>query len=205
MPRDVDDDEENNSETEEEVKAPIYDYEEVDGETGFKKVDKMIWDLYINARATHQKEKEGEEANEEEQGEDDFDKEGFIASTVESKQLDENRIKMVLRLGLYSGSVNEFNERHGSGRSIYSNFDEYKGGFEQNLKHGKDCHYIYYSHHKTQKTIPSVDLEIVKMKEDEKVREILSKDLNDELKFTEASDYLSTLEQSKHLGPHRVF
>ncbi|EFC50869.1 predicted protein [Naegleria gruberi] len=207
MPRDVDDDDENNSEQEEEeVKAPTYNYDEVDEETGFKKVDKMIWDLYISAREAHQKEKDKEDGEkEDEPAEDDFDKEGFIASTVESKQLDENRIKMVLRLGLYSGGVNEFNEREGLGCSIYSNFDEYKGGYEQNLKHGKDCLYIYYSQHNSQKSIPPVDLEIVKMKEDEKVKEILAKELNDDLKLQEASDYISTLEPFKKLGPNRVF
>ncbi|KAG2382694.1 hypothetical protein C9374_005274 [Naegleria lovaniensis] len=208
MPRDEDEENSEVGEEEEtEPKQPEYNYDEIDEETGFKKVDKMIWDLYMEARTSHLKEKESEDAeNKEEPMEDDFDKDGFIASMVESKHLNDNRVKMVLRLGLYKGEVNEFNERHGEGHAIYSNQDQYKGGFQQNLKHGNRGLYIYYSQHPTAKTLLNEDLEIMKMKETDEVKKILSQeDKSDDEKLKEASSLISSKDPFSRYLPHRVF
>nr|CAG4708362.1 unnamed protein product [Naegleria fowleri] len=208
MPRDEDEENSQAGEEEEtEPKQPEYNYDEIDEVSGFKKVDKMIWDLYMEARASHLKEKESEEAeNKEETPEDDFDKEGFITSLVESKHLNDNRVKMVLRLALYKGEMNEFNERHGEGHAIYANQDQYKGGFQHNLKHGNRGLYIYYSLYPSAKSFLKEDVAIMKMKDTEEVKQIFAKtDKSEEETLKEASEYITTIEPFNRYIPHRVF
>ncbi|KAL9648380.1 hypothetical protein ABK040_010543 [Willaertia magna] len=179
MPKYDDDSEEEEEMDEDEVeeeKAPQHNYEELD-ENKFKKHEKIIWDAYVEARKEHLKEKEDDdhaEEDEDEHAEDDFDKEGFIEKLVEEKQYDENRVKMVITLGIYSGELNEFNERHGMGYAIYPNRDEYLGSFENNVKHGNNCKYFYFSQHHGEKTLLEQDVWIEKVKkEDESIQKLL--------------------------------
>jgi len=107
------------------------DYDAVDEETGFKKVEIDIWRHY--------------EANVLQKPEDDRpDVDSWADEYAEEKRVDRKRVKYVATMGIYAGPRDEFNQRTGSGKAIYASGDVYEGDFFEGKKHGQG-HYIFKS------------------------------------------------------------
>lgn len=47
-----------------------------------------------------------------------------------------NFVKAICTLGIYAGPRDEFQQRCGNGKAIYSNADRYEGDFMADQKHG---------------------------------------------------------------------
>jgi hypothetical protein len=120
----ADDEELSDAELEEQPEKAGVDYEELDEQTGFKKVEWNIWQSYCAAVL----DKPEDEREDEEEWSENYATENSI---------DKNRITTVVKLGLYAGERDAFNQRTGEGRCIYSNSDTYEGHYWEGKKNGK--------------------------------------------------------------------
>ena len=120
------------------------DYEAIDEATGFKKVD---WDIW---RALEEWKEKPEDDREPAGDPTELDSrlewakwyatEGPLKpNTEEPKILStfENRCIAVVRLGLYAGVRDDFSQRNGKSKAIYSNGDSYEGQFYEGKKNGQ--------------------------------------------------------------------
>lgn len=115
----------NEEEVEEEAPPPPgIDYEEVDPETGFKKVERAIWDAY-KAAVLDKPEDERDDADE------------WAENYATENKVTGSRVNTVLKLGIYAGPRDEYNQRSGEGKAIYSNGDTYEGQYWEGKKNGK--------------------------------------------------------------------
>lgn len=101
-------------------------------------MDKIIYQEMTLAIEEHMKEQAGNEEPE------PFDYDSWAENHAEEKQYDINRVKLIARFGIYGGERDEDNFRNGSGNSLYSNLDMYKGSFKLDKKQGLGL-YIYKS------------------------------------------------------------
>eukprot|EP00906_Rhabdomonas_costata_P026231 RCo037376 len=113
------------------VEKPGVDYDELDLETGFKKIEHKIWTAFSAAVL---------EKPEDEREEPDEWGEAFAAES----NYDPARVKAVVTLGIYAGDRDEFNQRTGEGKAIYPNGDTYEGQYWEGKKNGKGM-YVYKS------------------------------------------------------------
>lgn len=115
---------------EEAPKPEVIDYDEMDCETGFKKVELRIWREFSAWRRLADEEKESEDE--------------WVSKFAETTTIDLNRIKTVMKIGLFAGVRDHLNQRHGEGHTIYCNEDEYQGTFREGVRHGQGV-YTYKS------------------------------------------------------------
>jgi hypothetical protein len=118
-------------EEEKEAEQPGIDYEEVDEATGFKKPEWKIWKAYEEAVLL----KPEDEREEEEEWAENY---------ATENNLDRNRITTVIKLGIYAGERDEFNQRTGEGKAIYASGDLYEGQYWEGKKNGQG-QYIHKS------------------------------------------------------------
>eukprot|EP01013_Petalomonas_cantuscygni_P006381 TRINITY_DN1736_c0_g2_i1.p1 TRINITY_DN1736_c0_g2~~TRINITY_DN1736_c0_g2_i1.p1 ORF type:complete len:355 (+),score=42.87 TRINITY_DN1736_c0_g2_i1:101-1165(+) len=102
---------------------PDADWDEVDPDTGFSRLEQTVYTELMN-----------DVANRPEDEREDVDE--WAENFADSRGLDVRRVKAVTQLGIYSGERNEFNERHGKGHACYPNGDEYRGQFHATLRQG---------------------------------------------------------------------
>mmetsp|Transcript_31713 Transcript_31713/g.36628 ORF Transcript_31713/g.36628 Transcript_31713/m.36628 type:complete len:322 (-) Transcript_31713:271-1236(-) len=101
----------------------VIDYDLIDEFSGFKKAEIDIWNKY-------------EEGFLSKPEADRPDIDSWIDEFSEESKFDKKRVKFVTTVGIYAGPRDEFNQRSGSGKSIYSNGDVYEGDFFEGKKHG---------------------------------------------------------------------
>lgn len=107
----------------------VIDYDAIDEATGFKKAELDIWKAF-ESQVLNKTEDERPEV------------EGWVDEFADESKFDKKRVKFVATLGIYAGPRDEFNQRAGSGKAIYSNGDSYEGDFFEGKKHGQG-HYIF--------------------------------------------------------------
>eukprot|EP01012_Entosiphon_sulcatum_P009591 TRINITY_DN15443_c0_g1_i1.p2 TRINITY_DN15443_c0_g1~~TRINITY_DN15443_c0_g1_i1.p2 ORF type:complete len:355 (+),score=80.24 TRINITY_DN15443_c0_g1_i1:103-1167(+) len=113
------------------VEKPPVDYEAIDEESGFKQVEWQVWQAYSEAiLAKPEDERE--------------DRDEWSETYATEHNVDKNRVTTVIRLGIYAGARDEFNQRAGEGKAIYSNGDSYEGHYWEGKKNGKGI-YVYKS------------------------------------------------------------
>ncbi|KAJ9470592.1 Phosphatidylinositol 4-phosphate 5-kinase 8 [Diplonema papillatum] len=120
------------------------DYDEIDQATGFKVIDKKIWDALEEWKAKPEDDREpaGDPAELDSRIEwaKWFAAEGPLKPDGEDAKAAtqfENRCVGVIRLGLYSGQRDEFLQRTGKGKAVYPNGDTYDGQFFEGKKNGQ--------------------------------------------------------------------
>eukprot|EP00996_Jenningsia_fusiforme_P000860 NODE_1781_length_1409_cov_102.151471_g1610_i0.p1 GENE.NODE_1781_length_1409_cov_102.151471_g1610_i0~~NODE_1781_length_1409_cov_102.151471_g1610_i0.p1 ORF type:complete len:347 (-),score=80.90 NODE_1781_length_1409_cov_102.151471_g1610_i0:267-1307(-) len=107
------------------------DYEELDHDTGFRAVDWKIWQAYEEA-VLNKPEDDREEPEE------------WAETFATENNLDLKRITAAIKVGIYAGGRDEFNQRSGEGKTIYANGDTYEGQYWEGRKSGFGK-YVYKS------------------------------------------------------------
>lgn len=116
-------------------------FEEINEATGYKRAEEFVWKAF-EKNFLHG----GEEA--------ETDVDAWVDTFCEEAEgdgvnMDRNFVKSVCTLGIYAGLRDEFHQRSGSGKSVYSNGDRYEGEFFQGKKHGTGM-YIFASKKKSE-------------------------------------------------------
>jgi hypothetical protein len=120
-------------ETEEtQVLQPGKDYEALAPDSNFKAIEKQIWDAYDKAYlSVPEDEREGEA-------------EDWADGYAEENALDKNRVLTVVKLGIFGGARDEFNQRTGEGQTIHPNGDTFVGQYWEGKRNGKGT-YVFKS------------------------------------------------------------
>jgi len=170
----------NDSENGEDQQLPPLDYDELDDEQRFPKIERQIYEAIQEAESKHI------EANPPE-GDDEpepFDFDGWLETYQESNpRIDVNVIKLVRTYGIYAGKRDEDKVRIGDGETWYGNGDSYKGEFSDGEKNGHGL-YVYKS-----SGSDAVDAAISKIAaENEQVKTLVSQD-----KYNDAAAIVKTV------------
>eukprot|EP01006_Ploeotia_vitrea_P012328 TRINITY_DN3270_c0_g1_i1.p2 TRINITY_DN3270_c0_g1~~TRINITY_DN3270_c0_g1_i1.p2 ORF type:complete len:285 (-),score=64.29 TRINITY_DN3270_c0_g1_i1:2517-3371(-) len=73
-----------------------------------------------------------------------MDEEEWADTYATDNNLDKNRVNTVIKMGIYAGDRDEFNQRTGEGKAIFANGDMYEGQYWEGKKNGKGK-YIFKS------------------------------------------------------------
>ena len=65
------------------------------------------------------------------------EEEEWAENYATENNLDRNRITTVIKLGIYAGERDEFNQRTGEGKAIYASGDLYEGQYWEGKKNGQ--------------------------------------------------------------------
>eukprot|EP01064_Diplonema_japonicum_P037087 TRINITY_DN8602_c0_g5_i1.p1 TRINITY_DN8602_c0_g5~~TRINITY_DN8602_c0_g5_i1.p1 ORF type:complete len:422 (+),score=102.39 TRINITY_DN8602_c0_g5_i1:53-1267(+) len=134
------------SDEEEEVEKELIkiDYDEIDKETGFKKIEWQIWQALEAWKATPEEDREpaGDPSDMDSKLEwaKWFASEGPLKpNTDDPKSLStfEVRCTAVIRLGIFAGARDKYNERTGKARAIYNNGDTFEGKYFGGKRNGQ--------------------------------------------------------------------
>jgi hypothetical protein len=118
------------SEAEEETEEtqalqPGKDYEALAPESNFKAIEKQVWEAYDKSYlSVGEEDREGEP-------------EDWADTYAEENGLDKNRVLTVVKLGIFGGSRDEFNQRTGEGTTIHPNGDTFEGHYWAGKRNGK--------------------------------------------------------------------
>ena len=120
------------------------DYDELDEETGFKKVEWTIWQALQEWRQKPEDDREpaGDPADLDARLEwaKWYASEGPLkppGDDAKALTAFENRCVAVVKIGLYAGRRDDFNQRNGKAKTIYKNGDVYEGQYFEGKKNGQ--------------------------------------------------------------------